>query len=1244
MKLLNLRSFAQTIGIMIALTACGGGDGDGPADNLLLPSINPSPNTSLEELYRNTFVTSGISITVNPTTLDLGTTTQKNKKSANFVLTNGTKQEHNFTIRILDTLGGFSLVEGNGFSAYKPLVLGPNASQSITLAFDASLLGTKVGRIEITSAGHPHFIHLPFRAIVRGATDYRIVSSSYLCSNSAAEPLQTIDFMKVTTGTDRQISFKICNTGGKAIKINAVKFAPSTTGLKSKAADQDDFEPFEWDVLDTLNQQFFTYFIPNETKPFTPPERIPYTGPAPDQVDAFRVLYWDKNHQPKPAQNIVIEPNSFVTLTTQFKPKVEAEASAGKAFVPISFAAQMEISSSLGIDTIDTVGATGGREPHLKIVKRVANDTSPNSTPTDPCNTYPEINIESDHAALAFDPVEIYSDWIPEDFDTQELLFCNVGSGSTPLEVWMDPIDEGYFSIQQINPAPTFPLTIPAGDYRSLKLIYSPTPPNNKIESGWDFGQTHLRHTGGNGPEEKMLLYGEQDTENARASIIDVFFGDTRLRNVTRPYSESKRQNLNCVTIENSTDKTFTIRNKSRLYNLNSEIEASALTMTNDDGSDELPVNAIVSVTPNQLETAPQTDQKFTLKIELNQDLPEGTALDGVFTITNSFEAPPAQTPPSYQVYYRVFTSKTQECKISGVGQPLDGPAIVVIDRITMNMLGLDDPARNPPSFKFHLPIDLDLKNERARIHGLPYDPTKKIGPTQQIRSYAHQISNVGLCYPLPTNPYRLEFESGSWDGPRKTCNFQSDRDTEVKVMGSAICMDNNGTQKFTDPNTGEELNVFYHEFVKLGDECNVAFEGKISTFILKNGEDIGAVFQRMQDEFGSEGTQADYDQITRPFSFNSYITFNEAINLEGCTYPANTTIEDANQLEACWEAFKKNGADFTRTQGMVEECSYFQFDIEPGCGPNDLDEERCANVDLDDPDTWKGYGEYEVNPDDDTKYELTIRNVHIRAFTLVHSLNAFFGHAGRLLFSDLYVTLTTRAIGEDSSDPYDLIGNDSRVNFELDDFVRTVDSITNLFWINDGTNNSFSVGTPGEFDDIPCAPNDPDQEDCRGNFKYLSPSQILHAGAPINLDDEHRRLMLVGLGAFRGKGNLAPSFARELPGGKGAPLYFTFHACLKETTLDDDGNLLPLDESVGCYDRALDNDLTPNGQLVREVYKQRGILTQDDLDEDNGSRAFINFRIFDEDRNRLTDYYNYPSHFKFNSGNKTDKQCGYGN
>jgi len=1202
---------------------------------------------------------------------------------------------------------GFTLLDDNGaINASQKITLEANAPKTLNIQFNGSVLGNARGSLVITANGSEGHILVPLGALVQTTTQIKIIASSFLCSNKNAPTLDTLDFMRVASGRSQLKSFKICNTSPNTTKVNKITFLPNLTTKESKALEPAKVPEFFWDIEGALEKTFFDYYNPGEAESFEETQTIPYTQSLPATHTAFTATV----HNPVDSNNTstnnqVIPAASYVLVDVRFSPALNAEAPENQAFEPIAYGSQMQINTSLGNMNLTALGATGGYEPLLKVLA-----SAPDNMPAGCASTH-DVDLSSETSTINFGIASIYEDWVPEDAQTVRLRLCNMGSGTKTLKVWGEPITKGYFTYVETNDLVEWPLEIAPGKSRLLTLAYTPTPSNNVTSSSWDLGQLYLSHNASNGPYTGLTLFGTQE----KSAIINVSLADSKLKTT---YPANKPKKLQCLKIGGESSKILTITNNSPKNILSSQISLTNLSIADSALKPTYKILHGTNIESPNVDTNPNATNKINIKVKLPGGVSENTLVTGLLKIKNKYANATAAENLDYNVNFEATASKTGECSSGGSGIPVDDAGVMIIDRITMNLLGLSEPARNPPSFKFHLPIDIDKANKRAKVTGLKYDPTDQEtndNPVKQIRSYAHQITDVTFgCPALPSNPYKLEFEEGSWDSPNYRCSWKSAddpnlNDTSIDITAGTACIKNNGAteETITDPvvasdlgiTPGDKVKVFYHEFAKFGSDCSTPdIVGKIATFVLKEKpkvkpddpitfESIPSVFDKMIKDYGTNGTEADYATITRTYQFNSYIQFNTDFHASGdtagiCDRKKGELIRDPDQIKACWNVFRaptdptKDTVFFTRANGFVEECSYFQFEIEEGCGPEDAKsadpttKARCKDVDFKNPDTWKGYGEYEPVQDANIEnaYNLTLRNVRIDAFTLVHSLNTLFEHPGKLLYSPLYVTLTTKAVGRTNGEDYKgyawntLIATNARSDFNKSNVLMSASNTGNsaTYWIGSGVNGKFTVGKEndaiiengkrvvkdGEFDAHDCVGMN--AEHCRGNYEFNN-GKLLHAGEPINFDQEGRSL-LVGLASFHGKGNLAPIFAKE-EGGVGAPLYFTFHACLKQAERDENGKIIDKEPTAGCYEKDgksyLDPGINSEGGSVLDDYLSHGILTNQDLDPDNlNSKALINFKIFDEDRERLTNYYEAPENeYNFDPDHPFySSPCGKGN
>ncbi|MDO8520313.1 MAG: hypothetical protein Q7T11_09170, partial [Deltaproteobacteria bacterium] len=1055
---------------------------------------------------------------------------------------------------------------------------------------------------------------------VTGAGDFKVIGGDFKCSDRKAPEIDLLDFKRVSSGSSKTITVKLCNTGGQDIAIETARFSPDATSSEGESLLPDPFADIDWSTGETLDARYFTYYNPSASETYVEPPAADPLSPAPDATLAYSIREKSSGISP---EGMVIAAGSFAKFEVVFAPTLDVDwTMEHPVFQPMNAILEMETSG--GNWDINVGGGSGGRQPQLQASYTTSQTTT-------------AIPLDLDHIATAIDfgNVEIFPDWIGERPQTATLILRNTGSGAEPLKIWIDPLTAGYFTFARKNPEQLFPLEIPSGTTQRIKIRYSPTPA--EINPSADLGRVVIRHNGANGPESRIILLGREVEKNSKA--VQVRLNGSNLGKHT--YSVTSPKKL-CAAIGATVPFDIEIQN-------NSTVSSTVLRT----GWNLSSASAPVSGTGGRVDTLP--GQTSAIHLTFNaEDLPVENEITGRLRLSQQFfwQGHPV-TLEGFDVYFKILLSETGECEEEGGA--VDGTATLIFDRITMNLIGqIFEPTRNHPAFKFHLPIDLDKTNGTARVHPLNFDPSPTVSPTKQIRSYAHQLTSIkSSCTDLPTNPYKLEFEAGSWDGPGKQCTadrFLTNVDG-ILADGSSACIKNNGMSPVTDPDDPTKTaTAFHHEFVKIDPStCEPEFYGRIATFLLKEGETISQVFQRMETEIGINREFEDYARITHFFGVGSYIHFAKSYSCGATSYAAGQRITDPDEIKNCWAAMAADEGN-KRFLGMLEECSYFQFTIEEGKVPTDMT----------DPDSWEGFGTYAPRSEDDEAiWDMTIRNVHLQAFVLAHSLNALFTNKAKLLYSDLYVTLTTQAVGgRGRSDPdwQDLIAFRARTDFaDKDKVYRALsDSNTKKYWTEDGINSQW---TTGEVDDarecfVGGDTNRPVDSNyaCRGNFEVTDDfTSIVHAGEPVNFSGGNR-FLLVGLGGFHGKGELAPPFAQEGPDGTGAPLYFTFHGCIKQAPPGEE-----LSETAGCYEERIDDGINTDDSPIIDDYVDHGLLEPIDIVMPDPAatteegvvqpKALINYKIMNEDRNRLTDYFNAPSHYRYDRNRypTANDRCGYG-
>lgn len=1243
--------------MVLFLVHCGGGGDDSIDDAAIDPIVAPSTEDDLASQAVNTFPDD--TITVDPIYIDFGTTDQYEELTETFTVVNSTSDDVTLTLNFYGTSGGFRIVENDGtYSAYKSdFVLAAGESNEFTLQYDARLMGTRSGYVEISAMELTGYIHFPFQGKVTGPADFNVISSSYLCENEEAPLLTDMDFMRVSSGRTETRSFKICNTGGEKIRINSIKFEEDSSDTVSASVNTDPFDGHNFDVTEELLYDFFSedcsdeYCNPSESEAFEAPVSVSYTsytGASPDETAAFSVTENSTGGSP---DGIAVQEGSYARIDVEFSPTLDADAGDGAIYdPPFPYAAKMIIDTSLGEVEVNLAGSSGGDEPVLKATYAVDENDACLQDECSPCAN--ELDLESENAAIHFGTVGIFEDWVTENSNDIYVRFENAGSDT--LNVWFgvdtdnNPIEAGYFLFGEDTQS--LPLELGTSRCETVKLKYYPTPENGEAGDTYDFGQLVINHTGGNGPSNGVILIGEEDSSDA----VEVLDGSFKLKDT---YTDGKTKRFCIGQNDDGTwdDITLTVRNNSVLTDPESNILTSNWTITSLDGGTAADYSDTVEPGPGEESTftislTPDTDGdgNYVTEITGHLDIENSYALDGYFDGKD--------LEHDYDIDFKVTVSETGDCS-GGNGNSLDGSATLVVDRITMILSDLET-ARNPPSFKLHIPVELDKENRSIKIGAVPFDPINTDPNSIKVfKPYNHQMANVtGGCFPLPTNPYKQEREAGSWGDTDTQCEY---RENGFDIEGSEACIAPNKPESFVDGD--DTYYVFYHEFVKFEPgSCSPEIEGKIATFHMKEGQTIGGIFQEMEDEVGIEPSPGEYrekyEAFLRTYQFDSFIKFNvdyDKVADDGvttCSHQAGETLHgttDPEEIRDCWIVFAGDD-DMRRVGGMIEECTYFFFDVDEGCVPG---EDGCSS-DPNDPDTWIGYGEYEpyVDPntgeEEETKWDFTIRNVHLQGYFIVNSLGSFFENGAKLLYADLYATITTKAIGVDSNNWNDLIAVQNRDDFDEDDIYISFDD-AELNWMGDSSVNASFTG--GGDDDIDCFDENGSPRtltSCRGNFLITSDgTKIMPAGEPTDFDKDRNRFLSVGLGSFHGKAGLTPSFAQERSDGTGKPLVFTLHGCMYE------GH--DVSEDSGCYEEHID-DVDQDGNVISNLlqdYLNHGHITQDDYDAAQSgdpevqktSKAWINYKIFNVDRNRFSDYYDVPNEFKFDEDFYKNTPCGAG-
>jgi len=1173
---------------LVAFASCSG-SGSSAADPET-PAVEPTPDftpdadQSLGDLVINTFKDNGIDITMTgedgDAFLEFGTLEKDDELAKSFTLTNGTSETFTFSFQMYSISSGFSVLDEDqqAFGTWNELALAPGESRTFYLKFNAYYFGTQTSYLTVTAKEQSGFIYFPFRAAVQGAADVRVISSAYMCTDEDVPQITSLDFLKVASGNTFTKSFKICNSGGEDIVLNSINIENANNEILSDVFDEENAleQYFDWSSNDVISAEFASGFTPAQLDSFTAPVMLSYEGSIDNPAGSYGIT----DHNNGSLSSRTIAAGSYLLMDVAFKPELAVEADEGSLYEPVAFNALLNLDTSLGVMEVNLLGATSGEEPVLAMTYRAFSYTEVDGVKTVAYDDLlPQtVDLSSDSPAVLFGTAKVFTDgWVFEDERRVEVTIKNAGTGSKALRVFAQN-PTGFFAFGDENSGLSVPFSpnddgagLAPGEEKTVVMVYHPTPATLEDapaddESYWDFGQLYLQHTGGNGPYAKAVLVGDEESGLA----VEFSKGGTLLAAVdTKSFCAMATKASEAGV---TTSHTFTVVNNSPGNTLSFTY---AVVNTGETGFTATPQSSTAAIN-----VAPGASSSFTIDFVADA----AGSVSGTVSVTSSF---PESTKPDQQFIYTLnFTASgldSGECEFdAGVNEAAadaNGKSIVtfVSDRITMIMTKLAEPTRNLAPFKFQLPFEIDKEAGTVRLaKDVPfkavYEKPEENDPTLFMRSYAHQATGMTGCAPLPSNPYKLEYEAGSWTGEGYTCAVQDltgpDADYgSMHMIPSATCMDNNAGEYYTNEDATKSI-IFYHDFAKMdtGGSCEVKLYGRIANFAYNpdKGESISSIF-KLSEEKPNE-SEAYYEELYGAYRYDSYITFNANTTCGNKTYTAGTTItaeQDPQAIKDCYQALASD-SDNNRAGGMIDECSYFNFNVEAG-----VEDPNC----LSHPDDCIAYGPYEeaVDPNDPTKtlstqYDLTLYNIKMQVFVLnLGDKTAFFSHPGHLLYSDLYVTFTTKRIGtavaemnSGDSSWQDLIAVNTRADFTKNQIFVEDDKFWDVqdFWDDGQINSEFT----NKFETQSSDGSEIAGVD-KGVFRWVDKdtgeissahTAISHAGWPINYDDRNLGV-IVGLGSFHGKGNTAPIFTKEDSSGVGNPLYFALHGCLYNGQDHDD-------------------------------------------------------------------------------------------
>lgn len=1283
----QFKTAALILSLSVSLGTAGCDSSSAPAEDDgsgfdAAPSFTPSSDESLSDYVINTFSDNGRDITVDPESIDFGadgtTYEQGDTDKTTFTLTNNSGATRTFKFQIYAISSGFTILDENedNLGAWKSIVIADGASETFNVQFTADLFGTQTSYLTVT-ADVEGFIRLPFRATVTGDADFRLIPTGYACSNEDAPSVASLDFLKVAYGNSRTQGIKLCNSGGEDVKINSAALENDDSGELSAVFTGTEFETFGWSSNDDITAIFASGFDPGSTT-VSAPAYVDCGGTVVNAASDYDVGI----HNGGALDAITIGTAGFLWMDVVFTPSVDMQAGDGELCDPLSINAKLTLNTSQGVIEIPLLGATAGSEPVLEMSYRVAGYETDDDGDSDTAGVpyYRPIVLTSDGAAIVYDTTEIFTDWVSENYQDAEIVIKN--SGARTLEFAGGRL-YGFFEYAANTDGSTyqFPIAVEPGQSQTITIRYTPTPapedaPAKDDPATWDFGQFYFTHNAGNdGPEGKITLVGEQE---AGAAAEVTYNGADMLQ-----YAEVKTDENGEVILDDDGNPTYIYTKNFCVVNTNpeenkiwddssftfavsnnSKLAGNDLTVrwsVESDSSEKIPAGYFTPISEETFSIAPGELGSFTFTLTLDSSVTAGDTVTGKIRITTAFAeeiwdqyseyAYADERETEYAIPFQATASDGNNCEFDSTELAKDdfkGTVTFVVDRLSMILTDLPEATRSYPSFKFHLPLEIDSEKGTARIaKKIEFDYSGKPQRGKQITSPLHQSTGISGCAVLPTNPYRLRDDRYSWNGPRAECGeliAKGTQDGDITFYGDQACMKNDGGKDYVDASTGESKVVFYSEFAMIDDACEVQYYGKFSTFAFDpETETIRDVFKR--SEASPNENEEFYEDIYGAFRYDTYITFLKETTCGGATYASGgqpETITDTDAIKACYYEFAADTGGTRRVDGFITECAEFNFYMDEGMDLTD--------VDLEDPDydTWTGAGRWEPHKDEEEnivegQYDISLYNVHIQAFVLgAADRVSFFGHTGHLLFSDLYITFTTKRVADkdiDNEDWQEMIAVNTRKDFSKQQVYLKEGELYDVYkYMYDDGLNSLMTNVINPFDSRLELGKD------RGNFRFTEDGERrVLSGYPVNFE-ENNMLVLAGLGSFGGVGNTAPPFTKQDSAtGKGKPLYFSFHGCLVNSE-DPDPN-------QGCQSYALDS--TPDNDdtdlLIKKYIEAgeipaeeeavtgydcddltQGSLTADDPLDDFGTSAAsmgcINYTIFGIDRNRYTNYYDPTS------------------
>ncbi len=763
MKLKSKISFLALIITMIGFASCGSSSQEIIKKEDPINTSTSVGNADLESLYANTFKSSNLDIDVDPHTILLNDVTSSiemnDTVTTTFRLNNNSSKTLTFKIANHSLGGGLMIKDSvnNPVQYYSEYSIGKGESLTFTVNFTAFQMGTQTSILTITTTEESGYIKFPIRAVVGGSASFKIISAGYLCSDTSAPEITSVDFYKVVGGLSKSQTLKICNTGGASFSVKSVSINQLTSNLHSEVMTDSESQNFAFTFRDQIDADL-SNALSILTSPLTAEalEDYPETIANPESFYSVNAYNDDDS-----IQNLLIAPGEMLTFNVVFEPLLNAEAPVGTRYNPVSLRGKLDISTSLGDTSVALLGASSGIEPTLAVYTK-----SPD------INEWTEVDTSARQPAISFGDVSLFRDWIATNYNEKSIRFVNEGDGSKDLVINFDA-PTGFYEFVATNSGESLqmPLRLSSGDSKTYTLRYLPAPSStldDNFVDNYDFGLLTLSHSGGNGPQNHILLVGNQTAGYS----TELYLGGSKIK---RSYGETEYKNFCTFSTQSTapTQKTFRVEN----HNPNDSMTvrwsvSNSRKYTATPSSGTLTVPALSS-------------EVFTIDF-LGSARAIGTQVTGTLTVDTEFTTTESQArTASYPLETRSFELPFQATVSDSQGSALCTGEVVgdvstddedtsevtlIVHGITMGMPSLPEPTRGYPPFRFFWKLKIDKENRRVLVPERTAPIYERDDPNydrlSQLLTPLHQGVSNNPCPTLPGNPYAHEYERGSWTGP----------------------------------------------------------------------------------------------------------------------------------------------------------------------------------------------------------------------------------------------------------------------------------------------------------------------------------------------------------------------------------------------------------------------------------------------------------------------------------------------